>query len=148
VPLGVLREPLLYLSLYFKQRRDEYYDLLDRVRTRGEWEVWLEFFLEGVRETAEGAVATAQRLTATFAEDRGRIAGAGRRAGSMLRIHEAMKAKPITSLPDVVRNAGLTPPTAGVAMEELVRLGLARELAPLDVLRSGVKDSGCRFRLA
>ncbi|MBE0546601.1 MAG: Fic family protein, partial [Rubrivivax sp.] len=53
---GVLREPLLYLSLYFKQHRTTYYELLDRVRREGDWEAWLEFFLAGVRQTAEGAV--------------------------------------------------------------------------------------------
>ena len=59
---GALREPLLYLSLYFKQHRDDYYALLDKVRRRGDWEAWLAFFLDGVTETAKGAVSTAQRL--------------------------------------------------------------------------------------
>ena len=72
---GVLREPLLYLSLYFKQHRADYYRLLDGVRTDGDWEEWLDFFLEGVRATADLAVATAQRLVALFGEDRDRIRG-------------------------------------------------------------------------
>jgi Fic family protein len=125
---GALREPLLYLSLYFKQHRDTYYRLLDQTRTRGDWEAWLAFFLEGVHQTAEGAVATAQRLTALFRDDRERIVPAGRRAGSMLRVHDALKARPVTSLPQVVRATGLTPPTAGSAMEALVSLAIAREL--------------------
>ena len=58
MPRRVLREPLLYLSLYFKQHRDAYYRLLGQVRTSGDWEAWIAFFLEGVRQTAEGAVAT------------------------------------------------------------------------------------------
>ena len=70
---GVLRQPLLYLSLYFKQRRSEYYDLLNRVRRTGDWEEWLAFFLEGVRVTAEGAVATSRRLVEVFASDRAAI---------------------------------------------------------------------------
>jgi Fic family protein len=125
---GTLREPLLYLSLYFKQHRDTYYRLLDRTRAEGDWEAWLGFFLDGVRQTAEGAVATAQRLTALFRDDAERIVPAGRRAGSMLRVHEALKARPVTSLAEVVRGTGLTPPTAGSAMEGLVALGIAREL--------------------
>lgn len=125
---GVLHQPLLYLSLYFKQHRDEYYRLLGQIRTRGDWEEWLTFFLDGTRETAEGAVATARRLVTLFHEDRERIVPSGRRAGSMLRVHDALKARPVTSLPEVVRQTGLTPPTAGVAMEALVHLGLAREL--------------------
>jgi Fic family protein len=123
----ILREPLLYLSLFFKQHRDAYYRLLDQVRTEGDWEAWLTFFLTGVEETANGAVTTAQRLTALFRSDRDRIVPAGRRAGSMLRVHDALKTRPLTSLPEVVRETGLTPPTAGSAMEALVSLGIARE---------------------
>ena len=51
---GVLRHPLLYLSLYLKQHRGDYYELLNHVRRTGDWEGWLAFFLEGVRATAEG----------------------------------------------------------------------------------------------
>jgi Fic family protein len=125
---GVLREPLLYLSLHFKKHRDTYYQLLDLVRTDGDWEAWLSFFLDGVEETADGAVDTARRLTALFASDRERILPTGRRAGSMLRVHDALKARPVTSLPEVVKTTGLSVPTAGVAMDGLVSLGIAREL--------------------
>lgn len=65
----VLQEPLLYLSLYFKQHRATYYELLDRVRRDGDWEAWIAFFLEGVRKTAESAVATAQQLAKIFSAD-------------------------------------------------------------------------------
>jgi Fic family protein len=125
---GVLREPMLYLSLYFKQHRDEYYDLLGQIRTDGDWEAWLAYFLEGVRETAEGAATTARRLTDLFGADRDRILPAGRRPGSMLRVHDSLKARPVISLPEVVRATGLTAPTVGSAMEGLVSLGVAREL--------------------
>ncbi len=125
---GVLSEPLLYLSLYLKQNRSRYYDLLDAVRRTGDWETWMAFFLEGVRETSEGAVAAARRLTELFRADHERIAAAGRRAGSMLRVHDALKARPVTTLPNVARRTRLTPPTVGTAMDELVALGIAREL--------------------
>jgi Fic family protein len=125
---GVLREPLLYLSLYFKQHREEYYRLLGQVRTKGDWEAWLSFFLEGVRETADGAVATARRLNALSLEDRDGIAPKGRRAGSMLRIHEALTKRPVTSLPDLANSTGLSFPTTGAAIEVLVGMGIAREL--------------------
>ena len=124
---GVLREPLLYLSLHLKQNRSAYYDLLDVVRRTGDWEAWLAFFLEGVRETAEGAVATSTRLTDLFKENGARIEGLGRRAGSALRVHEALTAYPIRSLSQVCDRAGLTHPTASSAMEALVELGIARE---------------------
>jgi Fic family protein len=125
---GILREPLLYLSLYFKQNRDAYYAHLDAVRREGDWEGWLVYFLTGVRETAEGAVSTAQRLVALFAEDRERILPKGRRAGSMLRVHDALKARPLSSMQEVCARSGLSFPTAAGAMETLISLGIAREL--------------------
>lgn len=125
---GVLAEPLLYLSLYFKQNRATYYELLDRVRREGDWEAWLAFFLDGVRVTAEGAVTTAQRLADMFGADRARIEPKGRRAGSALRVHEAMKARPITSMAEVCRTTGLSFPAASSAMDLLAELAIAREL--------------------
>ncbi len=125
---GILREPLLYLSLYFKQNRTRYYELLDGVRRDGDWETWLTFFLEGVRQTAEGAVATARRLAALFTRDRERIAGGGRRAGSAMRVHDAFKARPVTSMQDVRRRSGLSFPAVAAGMELLGELGLTREM--------------------
>ena len=125
----VLRQPLLYLSLYFKQRRSEYYDLLNRVRRDGDWEEWLAFFLEGVRVTAEGAVATSRRLVEMFASDRTAIEQhAGRRVGSALRVHDALKARPVVSLPQVCVHTSLSFPAASTAMQSLVERGIAREL--------------------
>ena len=125
---GVLRDPLLYLSLYLRQHRATYYDLLDRVRRDGDWEAWLAFFLEGIHLTADGAVSTAQRLGAMFREDRSRILPKGRRAGSALRVHEALKARPITSMQETRRATGLSFPAVSSAMDLLVELGIAREL--------------------
>ena len=125
---GVLREPLLYLSLYFKQHRSAYYDLLDEVRRTGDWEAWLAFFLKGVRETAEGAVATSTRLTDLFKTNTARIEELGRRSGSALRVHQALMSHPVRSLSQVCDHSGLTPPTASSAMKSLVELGIAREI--------------------
>lgn len=125
---GVLREPLLYLSLYLKQNRAAYYELLDRVRRDGDWEAWLGFFLEGVRVTAAGASSTAQELAAVFQADRARIAPSKRRAGSALRVHDAIKARPIASMLEVCRLTALSFPAASSAMALLVELGIAREL--------------------
>lgn len=125
---GVLREPLLYLSLYLKRHRQTYYERLDRVRTRGEWEEWLAFFLEGVRQVADGAVGTAERLGEMFRQDRARIEGIGRRAGSALRVHEALKARPIQPMTRVCGVTGLSFPAVSAAMDQLVELGVVREL--------------------
>ena len=124
----VLREPLLYLSLYLKQNRSTYYDHLDAVRREGDWEAWLTFFLQGVRSTAETAVASARILVALFQEDRERIASVGRRAGSALRVHESLQSRPLRNIKDVCDWTGLSFPAASSAMDLLVELGIGREL--------------------
>lgn len=125
---GMLQQPLLYLSLYFKQHRDEYYRLLDRVRTAGDWEVWLDFFLEGVATTATSAVETAQRLLALFKEDTARVQATGRGAATVLRVLQTLHERPVLTLNEVSRRAGLSFPTAAKGMAALAELGLAREL--------------------
>ena len=125
---GVLQEPLLYLSLYFKTHRTSYYELLQRVRTEGDWEAWLSFFLNGVKETAEGAVATAQRLARLFKEDRDRIGTLGRISGSALRVHYALQQHPIQTVLTVTQRTGLTVPTVTAVMKALEAQGIVREL--------------------
>ena len=125
---GALAQPLLYLSLYFKQHRATYYALLDRVRAEGDWETWIDFFLEGVEQTAGGAVQTAQRLTALFQHDVVRARSLGRGTANALRTLEAMRRSPMLSLRQLGRRAGMTFPTASKAMLTLIDLGIAREL--------------------
>lgn len=125
---GILREPLLYLSYYFKEHRSTYYRLLDQVRRDGDWEAWLAFFLDGVQQVAEGAVSTAERLGDMFRADRLQIEGAGRRAGSTLRVHEALKIRPIQAMPGIRDATGLSYPAVSSAMQLLIELGIAREL--------------------
>lgn len=127
---GILHEPLLYISLYLKQYRVIYYELLNRVRHTGDWEAWLSFFLEGVRVTAESAVSKAQRLSDIFAADYKTIESrGGRSAGSVLRVYQALKEKPILSLPVICKYTGLSFPTASTAMEWLMREKIAHEIA-------------------
>ena len=123
----VLRDPILYLSLYLKEHRSAYYELLDRVRRTGDWEAWLAFFLQGVQETADGVVSTSERLSQMFAEDRGRIEST-RRASSALRAHHELMARPILSIPNVSKRTGLSFPAAASAMGLLVDLDIAREI--------------------
>ena len=125
---GVLQDPVLYLSLFLKQHRSVYYQMLDRVRHTGDWERWLAFFLEGIRETAEGAVATSLQLSRLFATDRERIQHSGRRALSAMLVHQALMSHPILSLSHVGERAELSFRTASRAMGELVNLGIAREI--------------------
>jgi len=124
---GVLREPILYLSLYFKQHRQAYYDLLDRVRAKGDWEIWLDFFLTGVRDTAEQAAAAARRIVGLFEEHRRKIEGLGRPAASVLRVFEHMQRNPIVSIPGAAESIGISAPTVAKSLEQMYRLGMLRE---------------------
>ena len=124
----LLAQPLLYLSLYLKEHRSVYYELLDRVRTTGDWEAWVDFFLEGVETTAHGAVETARRLADLFEEDIRRTAATGRSATSALRVLAALRERPVLTLAHLCRHAQMTFPTAGKAMQTLVAAGIAREL--------------------
>lgn len=126
---GALRQPLLYLSLYFKTHRDQYYALLQRVRTEGVWEEWLRFFLRGVQEVSESAETTARRMLDMFETDRAKIQQElGRKAGSALRLQEHMQRHPIFRIPEAATSLGLSKPTVGTAVDELVKIGLVKEI--------------------
>ena len=119
---------MLYLSLYFKQRREEYYARLGRVRTEGDWEGWLMFFAAGVVEVAENAVATAKRLADLIQRDRERVRSVGRGAPTALQVHEALQQEPVTTIPRLVARTRLSVPGATAALERLVSLDLVREV--------------------
>jgi Fic family protein len=125
---GALSEPLLYLSLYFKTHRDDYYNHLQNVRDNGDWESWLRFFLSGVRETAEQAVQTAKILVRQFEEDRKKIQPLGKATGSALRVHHVLQQSPIISITNVARKTGLSFPTARASLIKLEELGIVSVL--------------------
>ncbi|MFQ5750030.1 MAG: Fic family protein [Planctomycetota bacterium] len=125
---GMLSEPLLYLSLYLKKNKDTYYELLESVRREGDWETWLRFFLEGVRETGEEAVSTAGNLVGIFVKDHDRIQATGRAAGSALRVHETLKNRVFATLQEVCKLTSLSYPAASSGMKLLEDLGIAREI--------------------
>lgn len=125
---GVLRKPLLYLSLYFKQHRAEYYRLLDAVRLTGDWEAWLDFVLEGIEQTATGAVTTAHRLLALFHDDAVRVQSLGRAAPNALRVFDALRRRPLARIDALAAEIGIAYPTAARAIEALEGLGIVREI--------------------
>lgn len=124
---GVLREPLLYLSLYLKQHRQKYYALLSQVRERAGWDAWLLFFATGVREMAEAAVSTARRLSALYAKDLERVHAAGRSAGSAARALAAFRERPLWSIAKLKDELRLPVPTVTRAVMALEKLGIVRE---------------------
>jgi len=107
----------------------EYYDLLNRVRLEGDWEEWLTFFAEGVLETAQNSVETAQRLVRIGVEDTARIQTLGRLAGSCLQVHQALKRRPVSTIARLSQEAALSLPTVTAALSRLDETGLVTELA-------------------
>ncbi|MDB4916626.1 MAG: filamentation induced by cAMP protein Fic [Gemmatimonadetes bacterium] len=124
---GVLSQPLLYLSLYLKKHRTRYYELLDRVRTDGTWELWLAFFVEGVIESARGAVITAQRLSSLSADDRQLARGLGR-GTTTLEILRCLEERPIITVTQLAARSGVSFVTATKALAQLEGAGIVREM--------------------
>ncbi|RDD60603.1 Fic family protein [Ferruginivarius sediminum] len=125
---GILKEPILYLSLYFKTHRQQYYDLLQQVRERGDWETWLEFFLDGIAETSLQASEAAREILALFETDRHRIENLGRPAASALRVHQLLQQKPIIGIPAAAQQLSISPPTIAKSIQHLEDLGIVREV--------------------
>ncbi len=125
---GVLNKPLLYLSLFLKTHRAEYYRLLQEVRENGNWEAWLDFFLTGVAQTANQAFEAATHIVDLFRQDRERIATEGERANSTLRIHDLFQLNPFLTSNQLVRQTGLSSPTVNTALADLQRLGIIEEV--------------------
>jgi Fic family protein len=125
---GALREPILYLSLFFKSRRDDYYRLLQEVRLAGGWEAWMEFFLTGVAETAEQAADTARELMALFETDRIAIREHGRVAASSLRVHALLQRRPLLTIRAAAKELKLSVPTVGKSLELMAKAGIVREV--------------------
>lgn len=125
---GVLREPLLYLSLFFKTHRQYYYELLTRVRMTGDWEAWLDFFAEAVVMTATQAVTTAEELLELANESRDKINTLGRAATSCQTIHRALLETPITTVAKLCEKTGLSPATVNKGLTHLERLSIVTEL--------------------
>jgi len=124
---GVLSEPLLYLSLYFKQHRSSYYDLLQRVRFEGDWEEWLSFFFTAVLETAQQAVSTAHEVLRLFKRDRNRVEGLGRIRGTAILVHELFQKKPYLTISSASKELHLSQPAVTNAMRALQKLKMVKE---------------------
>lgn len=124
---GLLPAPLLYLSLFFKRHRAEYYRRLDAVRADGDWEGWLDFFLDGVATMADEAVATARALSALVADDRARAQGSRGMTVGAVRLFEKLPQQPFITVAAVCRLIGASKPTAGRAVEALERAGVLAE---------------------
>lgn len=126
---GVLREPMLYLSLYLKTHRQEYYEHLQAVRETGDWESWVRFFLEGVVETAGQATDTARGIISLFEKDRKRIEGLGKTTSILNSVYNHFQRHPIANTPNLRKATGKSLPTVLRALAELERLGIVKEVS-------------------
>ena len=125
---GVLSEPFLYLSLFFKQHREEYYTQLSQVRTEGDWESWVRFYLEGISDTAVKAIRAANAIQTLFLKNEELLSNQQRTAGSSLRVHAHLQKRPIVSIKDVADNTGLAFQSALTTLERLCDLGIVEEI--------------------
>lgn len=125
---GLLNKPLLYLSLYFKTHRQQYYDNLQLIRETGDWEAWIQFFLEGVIETANQAVETAKKIIHLFVEDRKKIESLGRAGASALLVHHYLEKHSVTDIGKIAKHCNMTIPTATKSIKHLEVLGIVKEI--------------------
>ena len=123
----LLTKPLLYLSLFFKRHREDYYRRLNAVRIDGDWEGWLDFFLDGVATIADEAVASARELFALVAADRARVLAQEGMSVVALRLFEMLPRHPVVTVASVMKFVETTKPTAGRAIELLVAAGVLVE---------------------
>ena len=125
---GVLAQPLLYLSLYFKSQRDEYYERLQNVRDKGDWEAWLKFYLTGIEHTSDQAVNAAHEIIALFHQDGVSIGESGGYSTNTLRLHQLLMRSPIIDATTARKALGISAPAARRALERLENLEVVREI--------------------
>lgn len=124
---GLLKAPMLYLSLFFKRRRDEYYRRLNTVRTEGDWEGWADFFLEGVATIADEAVTSARELFSVVGADRARVLAQDTTSVSAVRLFELLPRHPMVTVAAAMKLIGASKPTATRAIETLIAVEILVE---------------------
>jgi Fic family protein len=123
----VLQEPLLYMSLYLKTHRDRYYELLQKVRTEGVWEEWLEFYLQGIAFIADQAAETAAKMRQLFREDRVRVQSLGKASGTAVQVQGYLQANPVCSIRNIASGISKTLPAVAKALANLQQLSIVNE---------------------
>ncbi len=125
---GMIEAPILYLSLYLKQNRTLYYQLLQEVRLHGTWKTWLEFYLKGIIQTANATIVTTQKINTLFAQDFEKIQKLGRARFSCEAVFEYVKKLPQVSVAIIARDLHMSPPTARSSLNHLVDLNILEEI--------------------
>lgn len=129
IMMGDLRQPNLYLSLFFKNNRSSYYERLSAVRSTGDWEGWLEFFLIGVSETANQVVETSKTVSELFKADVEKIKTLKRASVSARQVHELLQKKAIVNATNAAKVLGVSIPTVRTALNHLKDLGIVKDIS-------------------
>lgn len=125
----VLEKPLLYLSLFFKKYRQEYYERLNAVRRDGDWEGWIKYYLQGVYEISKQATDAAKAIMDLMAQDRQKAAGLGKASPTALALLDMLYRRPYVTIPYVARELGISPPAASKAVNNLASLDILTEVS-------------------
>ena len=125
---GILKQPSLYLSLYFKANRQEYYNHLQNIRETGDFESWIKFFLTGVEKTSNGAVTTAKNIINLFSQDSNLIETSDKCTPAILAIYKYLQKSPITNTGKIKEECKISLPTIIRNMENLEHLGIVQEV--------------------
>ncbi len=129
VESGILNKPIIYLSLYLKQNRNTYYDLLQEIRTYGTWETWLEFFLEGIFISCKQSIKTAEDMNNLFKDDRKKIETLGRASHSCEQAFNYLKQLPQITAPLLSKALNISAPTARNTLNHMVQLNILEEVS-------------------
>ncbi len=125
---GVLRKQLLYLSDFFKEHRQDYYDRLNDFRRNDDVEGWLKFFLEGVVETSEKSVETARKIIKLRDSHLNKVASLGKSSEKGITLLNALYRTPIVRVKNVEKIVSLSNPNALLLVDKFVKLGIFQEL--------------------
>jgi Fic family protein len=127
VEKGLIDKPLLYLSLFFKEHRQKYYNLLMDVRLKGSWEEWFKFFLRGVRHTSTEAVTTAKDILRLIKDDKDLISKQVTKSKNIVGAYERICRKPVITISNLAKDLNVSFPTAQLQIELLQKLGILIE---------------------
>jgi Fic family protein len=126
---GILRQPLLYPSLYFKEHRDDYVARLQAIRDEGAWEDWIAFFVDGIGQAAREATERAMEILDLRERDRSRIATSlGRRTANGLRALDLLFSQPVVTAKLVEQRLGVSQPAASGLVSDLAGAGILHEM--------------------
>jgi Fic family protein len=126
---GFVCSPFLYLSLFFKRHRKLYYEKLSYVRKTGDWESWVNFFLEGAAVTAADAKKTLLAIQKVFAADDAKVSGLGRQRASVTSVFAIFKRKPLLTIAEITSRTGFSKPTAMSAVNRLIDIGIIENIS-------------------